>query len=275
MEGNAIGVEPHIAGLQHQVTRHFQFAAEFARKRPFRAFILHQDAAINPRAGRMARQLFQFLDAVEGEHGNTSLMRGSDSRHLLDGIAIGNHFRPCAGGKAGLHFFPGRRIKAGAKLHQPLKNRRARIGLHGIINARQGQCRTHGAVFFLDTIHIQHKAWRSRRVVAQKACDLRCHRSTLQAPGGHLKRRWPKVNETVERTSDQSGPLGRIRTGLPERLTSLRKPFGRAAWGQRHVRTASAGYVRPLLCHCKKKIALDPVFFLKAPRRPGILPETL
>ena len=184
MEGNAIGVEPHIAGLQHKVARHFQFAAEFARKRPFRAFILHQDAAIDPRAGRMARQLFQFLDTVEGEHGNTSLMRGSDGRHLLDGIAIGNRFRPRASGKAGLHFFEGRRIKAGAKLHQPFQDRRARISLHGIINARQGQCRTHGAVFFLDTIHIQHKAWRSRRVVAQKACDLRCHRSTLQAPEG-------------------------------------------------------------------------------------------
>ena len=66
-----------------------------------------------------------------------------------------------------------------------------------------------------------------------------------------------------------------IRTGLPERLTSLRKPFGREAWGQRHVRTASEGLLCPLLCHCKKKIALDPVFFLKAPRGPGILPETL
>jgi len=30
MEGNAIGVETHIAGLQHQVARHFQFATEFA-----------------------------------------------------------------------------------------------------------------------------------------------------------------------------------------------------------------------------------------------------
>ena len=112
MEGNAIGVEPHIAGLQHQVACHVQFAAEFARKRPFRAFILHQDAAIDPRAGRMARQLFQFLDAVEGEHGNTSLMGGRNRRRLLDGIAIGNRFGPCAGIQARLHFFERSGIKA-------------------------------------------------------------------------------------------------------------------------------------------------------------------
>ncbi len=34
----------------------------------------------------------------------------------------------------------------------------------------------------------------------------------------------PQVDETVERTSDQSEPPDLRRTGLPERLTSLRKP---------------------------------------------------
>jgi len=60
----------------------------------------------------MARQLFQFLDAVEGEHGNTSLMGGRNRRRLLDGIAIGDRFRTRAGIQAGLHFFKGSRVKA-------------------------------------------------------------------------------------------------------------------------------------------------------------------
>ena len=97
--------------------------------------------------------------------------------------------------------------------------------------------------------------------------------------------RRPQVDETVERTSDQVNrpaclPYGTGQTGLPERLTSLRKPCAAVipsmaplwrgagipwAWGQRHVRTASdAAYrVRPRDCKAEKH------------GRPDIFPGTI
>lgn len=91
---------------------------------------------------------------------------------------------------------------------------------------------------------------------------------------GRLSRRRPQVDETVERTSDQSGPPGWRRTGLPERLTSLRKPFGRVgAGGQRHVRTASAAAYTPSRLPRKAENRGGPNFFLSPGGMPGNGPE--
>src|SRR4051794_35969892 len=106
----------------------------------------------------------------------------------------------------------------------------------------------------------------------------------------HVPGRRPQVDETVERTSDQVDRAGVSRTGLPERLTSLRKPCAAVtrylaplwrsagvpwAWGQRHVRTASEAAYRPHPLPCKAENRPRPDFFpatlaggRKLPRKP-------
>ena len=61
MEGQAVRIEPHVAGRQHQLARILDRCAEFARQRPIGALILDQDAAIDPGARRVLGQLLQFL----------------------------------------------------------------------------------------------------------------------------------------------------------------------------------------------------------------------
>ena len=95
----------------------------------------------------------------------------------------------------------------------------------------------------LDAIDIDHEAGRRGHGFAQVLSDLRRHRRTLQAPVDRLSRRRPKVDETVERTSDQNGPPGCHRTGLPERLTSLRKPCAAVTGGLLRRGGAAGGSV--------------------------------
>jgi hypothetical protein len=81
----------------------------------------------------------------------------------------------------------------------------------------------------------------------------------------------PATKWTVRPSSEDGG-----RTGLPERLTSLRKPCAAVTrylaplwrgagvpwvWGQRHVRTASGAAYRPHPLPCKAKNPCWPDFF--------------
>ena len=208
MERDAIGVEAKAARLHHQVARHLQLAAELARQRPFRTLVLDQDAAIDARARRVLRDLQQFRLAVEGEHGHTGRMRGLDGGHLLHRIAVGDVGRLRPRGEAGLDLLPRRGVEIGAEPGQPRENWRRRVGLHRVIDARQGQRVLQAAEILLDAVHVHDETRRRRRGIAQVLGDLWGHRHTLQAPVDRLLRRRPKVDETVERTSDQNGPPG-------------------------------------------------------------------
>ena len=140
------------------------------------------------------------------------------------------------------------------------------------------------AVILLHPVEVEHEAGRRRRGIAQKGGDLRGHRATLPESRRTAPCRGrPQVDETVERTSDQRGPPGLRRTGLPERLTSLRKPCAAVtrsvcasggarrvpwAWGQRHVRTASGAHICPPRRDAKEKCGRGRNFFQRPARRP-------
>ena len=81
VERQAVRVQPHLAGAQHQLPRHLDRGAELARQRPVGALVLHQDAAIDPRARRVLRQLLQFLGANRTQ---TASRRAACARRIAD-----------------------------------------------------------------------------------------------------------------------------------------------------------------------------------------------
>src|SRR4051812_35659397 len=107
----------------------------------------------------------------------------------------------------------------------------------------------------------------------------------------------PKLTKRSNEPATKWTVRGMTRTGLPERLTSLRKPCAAVtrylaplwrsagvpwAWGQRHVRTASGAAYRPHPLPCKAENRPRPDFFpatlaggRKLPRkREGVPGET-
>jgi hypothetical protein len=166
MEGDAVGVEAELAGLHHQRLRHLDVAAELAVQRPFGAVVADEDAAIDPGAGRAARQLLQLGLTVEGEHGDTGFEGGADRALLLDGVAIGDRLRHRTGREAGLHFLEARRIEAGAEADQALEDRGGGIRLDRVVDARQRHRAHQAAIVFLHPVHVEDEARGGRRVFA-------------------------------------------------------------------------------------------------------------
>ncbi len=107
VERQAVRVEPHLAGADHQLARRSHGGAELARQRPVRALVLDQQAAIHPAAGRMLGQLLQLLDRVEGEHVHAGGEGALDGGHLLDGVAEADRAR--RGARIQAHARPPRR----------------------------------------------------------------------------------------------------------------------------------------------------------------------
>ena len=93
VERQAVRIQPHLAGAQHQLARILDRGAELARQRPVGALVLHQDAAVDARTGRMLGELLQFLGGIEGEQRHAAREGGTDRRHLLDGVAEADRLR--------------------------------------------------------------------------------------------------------------------------------------------------------------------------------------
>jgi hypothetical protein len=115
MEGNAVGGEAQVAGLEQQGLGHIGLAAELARQGPVRALATGQDAAEDARAGCGAGEFLQLRLAVEGEKGDAERMGARDVAFLFDRVAKGNPLRPRAGGERHVDLRDGGGVEAGAQ----------------------------------------------------------------------------------------------------------------------------------------------------------------
>jgi hypothetical protein len=173
----AVRVQPKLAGAQHEFAGVFHGGAEFARQRPVGALVPDHDAAVDAAARRVARELFQFLRAVEGEHVYANFEGAPDRRDFLDGIPEADRGRLRAHGEAGLDLLVAGGIKTAVEPHQALQHLRCRIGLDGIVDARQRQRILQRAEVGVHAVHVEHQTRRGRLMVSKVTGDLGCHRT--------------------------------------------------------------------------------------------------
>src|ERR1700730_19019018 len=87
MKGDAIGIEPEVAGPAQQLDSHPRRTAELARQRPLGTLASDEDAAEHLRAGRRTCQLVELESAVEGEQPQPRLVGEGDVLFLLYRVA--------------------------------------------------------------------------------------------------------------------------------------------------------------------------------------------
>ncbi len=158
MEGDAIGVEAEAGGVRQHVDGHGGRAAELARQRPFGAFARGQDAAEDAGAGGGAGDLFDFLDAVDGEERDAELMGAGNVALLLDGVAVGDAVRRRAGVQRHLDLGDRSGVEGGAEAFEQAQDFRRRVGLDGIEDAAVRQRPGEGAVIVADDVEIDDEA---------------------------------------------------------------------------------------------------------------------
>jgi hypothetical protein len=79
-----------------------------------------------------------------------------------------------------------------------------RIGFHRVIDLRQRQGIPQREEIFFHAINVQNHARRRRMVLRQESGDLRGHRAGPPSFGRSPIKAMSVVDETVERTSDQT-----------------------------------------------------------------------
>ena len=131
----------------------------------------------------MLGNFFQLLAAVEHEHAHASLVGGLNGRHFFDRVAKGNGFGvgPCLQAEGDL--LPRCRVKAGAKPDQTGQDGHGRVGLDGIVNARERQGFAQCAVTGFHLIDINDKAGRCRLLLGKKTGDFGIHIPTPPSSG--------------------------------------------------------------------------------------------
>ena len=117
-------------GIDENVDSHLRNAAELARQRPFGAFAIGEHAAEHAGAGSGARDLLDFLMAVDGKEADAERMRAGDIAFLLDRVAEGDAGSGRTGVERHFDFGDGGAIEVGA-------------------HAWRAACRTSGAGFAL------------------------------------------------------------------------------------------------------------------------------
>ena len=106
--------------------------------------------------------------------------------------------------QARLDLLDPRRVELAAERHQPLQHGRSRIGLHGVIDPRQRQGATQRAEILRHAIDVDDQARRRRLALNQETGDLGGHRAGPPYQNARLRKAAGGVDETVERTSDQT-----------------------------------------------------------------------
>jgi hypothetical protein len=87
---------------------------------------------------------------------------------------------------------------------QPLQHLMRGVGFHGIIYARQRQCIAKSAKVSFHSIHVHHQTRRRRLMLHEELGDFGSHRTRPSSDGRSSFKAMSVVDETVERTSDQT-----------------------------------------------------------------------
>ena len=225
--------QPKRGGMRQDVDGFAHDAAELAGERPFRAGAVGQDAAEDLGARRGARDLLHFLHAVDREEADAERIGARDVALFLDGVAVGDALRCCAGREHHLDLGDGGGVEGGAEGGEEAQDLRRRIGLHRVEDAAVGHEAGESFVVLADDIEVDHEAGAIGSSLVQERADaVGHHRAKIPVS----KRCSPGV---LRRPPPRDGN-GSVAPGSPNR----QKPGGsrRTALGRTEIRLTAIAW---------------------------------